>query len=315
MKILIVGGAGYIGGAVTDLLAGSSHQVRVYDLLLYEEAYRKSLPFVYGDIRDRAKLIKHLKWADAVIWLAALVGDQACEVNPSLAQEINADSVKWLCKNYNGRIIFLSTCSVYGEHDKEVCETSPVKPLSVYASSKLDGEKYLKNKNALIFRLGTIFGVGDIFSRIRLDLVVNILTVKAYTYGKIKVFGGNQHRPLLHVKDAARAITENIDKKETGLYNLKYKNMKIIKLAEVFKEHFPKLEIEKTQMHFQDNRNYKASGEKAQKKLRFKPVYTIDDGIEEIKTLLIEGRIKDVENPRYKNHGFLKKNHKKLFCD
>jgi nucleoside-diphosphate-sugar epimerase len=110
LNVLVVGGAGYIGGSVTDILMQSEHQVRVYDALLYEESYRKPVEFVYGDVRESNKLLPHLKWADAVIWLAALVGDGACALNPEVTGAINQDSVRWLAQNYAGRIIFTSTC-------------------------------------------------------------------------------------------------------------------------------------------------------------------------------------------------------------
>jgi len=96
MNILVVGGAGYLGGAVTDLLAESGNTIIVYDILLYEESYRKDVPFVYGDVRDRVKLKKYLDWADAVIWLAALVGDPACSLNEELTIDINKNSVQYL---------------------------------------------------------------------------------------------------------------------------------------------------------------------------------------------------------------------------
>ena len=118
MNILIVGGAGYLGGAVTDILSKSGHNIRVYDILLYEETYRKPIPFFYGDIRDTRKLKVNLDWADVVVWLAALVGDPACTLNKSLTVEINANSLKFLKDNFTGRIIFMSTCSVYGAQDE-----------------------------------------------------------------------------------------------------------------------------------------------------------------------------------------------------
>ena len=197
MKILITSGAGYIGGALTDILKDSKHSVKVYDSLLYEESYRKEVDFIYGDVRDKEKLSKYLKWADVVVWLAALVGDGACHLNPDVSFDVNETSIQWLAKRYDGRIIFTSTCSVYGAQDGELDESSYTNPLSEYASSKLAAEKYLQKKNALIFRLGTLFGVGDTFSRIRLDLVVNTLTVRAYKDNALKVFGGDQYRPLL----------------------------------------------------------------------------------------------------------------------
>src|SRR2546427_3670440 len=162
MNALVVGGAGYVGGAVTDLLLQRKHNVRVFDALLYEEAYRKPIHFVYGDVRDPECFQSQLEWADAVIWLAALVGDGACALNPEVSVAINQESVHWLAEHYDGRIVFMSTCSVYGAQDKVLDETSPVNPLSVYAVTKLAAEGYLQNKNAIIFRLGTLFGVGDV---------------------------------------------------------------------------------------------------------------------------------------------------------
>ena len=137
--------------------------------------------------------------------MAALVGDGACSINPELTFEINSESVKFLAENFKKRIVFLSTCSVYGAQDGILDETSSINPLSEYASSKVQAEEYLQNSDAIIFRLGTLFGISDEFSRIRLDLVVNILVTKALTEGKLTVFGGEQWRPLLHVNDVANA--------------------------------------------------------------------------------------------------------------
>src|SRR4051812_29508306 len=117
MKILITGGAGYLGGVLTDILLKTNHEIRIYDSLVYENDYQKKVPFVYGDIRDKANLKKNLKWADVVVWLAALVGDGVCALNEKDSIQINQESVKWLAKNYDGRIIFTSTCSVYGVHE------------------------------------------------------------------------------------------------------------------------------------------------------------------------------------------------------
>jgi nucleoside-diphosphate-sugar epimerase len=307
MRILVVGGAGYIGGALVDLLLQKAHSVRVYDALLYEESYRKPVDFVFGDIRDHDKLLPHLKWADVVVWLAALVGDGACALNPEVSVEVNQESVRWLADNFDRRIVYLSTCSVYGAQDGVLDESSPTNPLSVYAVTKLAAEDYLKGKNTLIFRLGTIFGVGDLFSRVRLDLVVNILTVRAATKGEITVFGGDQFRPLLHVRDVGHAIMENLDTPHTGIYNLHRQNVRIVDLAYQVRNHFPDLVIHQTEMKFQDARNYRVSSEKARRELGFAPRYSIDDGIMEVKELVENGRLKDLNSPRYANHSFLEK--------
>lgn len=305
MNVLVVGGAGYVGGAVTDLLMTTEHNIIVYDALLYEESYRKPIEFIYGDVRDQDRLKPYLDWADAVIWLAALVGDPACAINPDISIDINQKSIKWMSENFDGRIVFPSTCSVYGAQEGILDEASPTNPLSVYAITKLEAEQYLTDKNAIIFRLGTLFGVGDIFSRIRLDLVVNILTVRAYKTGKISVYGGDQFRPLMHVRDVAQAIVGSLEINQTGVYNSHKQNVRIIDLAYQVRNHFPDLVIEQTPMEFQDTRNYRVSSEKAHTALGFKPSFSIDDGIEEIKSLLISKRLKDVDNPRYTNQAFL----------
>ncbi|KAB2925628.1 MAG: NAD(P)-dependent oxidoreductase [Bacteroidetes bacterium] len=304
-NVLIVGGAGYVGGAITDLVADQKYNVRVYDSLLYEDSYRKEIDFVFGDVRDTERLRPHLRWADTVVWLAAIVGDGACQLKPELTVAVNEEPLKWLAANYDGRIIFMSTCSVYGAQDRELDEDSPTSPLSLYASTKLRAESFLKQKNAMIFRLGTLFGVGDLYARIRMDLVVNALTVRAHTQGMLSVFGGDQFRPLLHVKDVARAVVQNLRSEHTGIFNLHRQNVRIVDLAYQVRNHFPDCIIERSEMPFQDTRNYRVSSRKAREVFGFNPVHSIDDGIMELKFLVETGRIKDVNAKRYSNQAFL----------
>jgi len=304
-NVLVVGGAGYVGGAVTDLLKDSSFNVRVYDNLLYEDSFRKEVDFVYGDVRDTEAFAPQLEWADAVIMLAAIVGDGACQLNPEETTVVNEEVVKWLTDHYDGRIIYMSTCSVYGAQEKELDENSSKNPLSLYAATKLHSESFLEGKNAITFRLGTLFGVGDLFSRIRMDLVVNILTMRAHTQGKLHVFGGDQFRPLMHVKDVARAVVMNIDTAHTGVFNLHRQNVRIIDLAYQIRNHFPDCIIETTEMPFQDTRNYRVSSDKAKATFGFEAVHSIDEGIEEVARLVEQRRIKDVEHSRYSNQRYL----------
>ena len=304
MNILVVGGAGYVGGGIVDKLK-QTHNVTVYDSLIYEESYRKDVNFVYGDIRDHDKLLRLLKANDAVIWLAALVGDGACSINPELTFEINSESVKFLANNFDKKIIFLSTCSVYGAQEGLLDESSSINPLSEYASSKVQAEEYLTDSNAIIFRLGTLFGISDEFSRIRLDLVVNILVTKALTEGKLTVFGGEQWRPLLHVVDVANAIAHTIESDVTGIFNLHYKNFKIIDIAQAIIEKVPSASIETTPIKFQDARNYQVSSEKLYKESGFKASTNLSKGIEEIYNLISNNRIKNVHHNRYSNQNFL----------
>ena len=312
-KILVVGGAGYVGGVIVDLLLlKKNYEVKVFDNLLYESSYRKECKFIYGDIRDKKFYSAKLNQYYAIVWLAALVGDGACAINPDMTNEINFLTLKKLCKVYKKRIIFISTCSVYGAQHGVLHEKSKVNPLSHYATSKLKCEKILKNKNSIIFRLGTLFGVSDNYSRIRMDLVVNTLSAKAFFEKKMSVFGGEQYRPLLHVKDVARAIEIAIRSKKKGIYNLSYKNMRIIDIAKEIQKYFKTSKIIKTKIKFQDARNYKVRNSKALKELSFKAIYNLKYGILELKKLLLEKRIKNFNDPRYTNQKYLEMFNEKL---
>ena len=306
MKVLIVGGAGYVGGGIVDKLK-QKHEVTVYDSLVYEESFRKDVDFVYGDIRDHDKLLPLLNDSDAVIWLAALVGDGACSIDPELTFKINSESVKFLADNFKKRIVFLSTCSVYGAQEGILNESSLINPLSEYASSKVQAEQYLSNSNAIIFRLGTLFGISDEFSRIRLDLVVNILVTKALTEGKLTVFGGDQWRPLLHVTDVANAINFTLDSDTTGIFNLHYKNFKIVDIANEIIKKIPNATIETTPMKFQDARNYQVSSEKLFNETGFRAEIDLLTGIDEVFEIISSKRIKDVNHIRYSNQNYLEK--------
>lgn len=306
-KVLVVGGSGYVGGALTDIIAKENkYEVRIYDNLLFEDSYLKPVDFVFGDVRDLQKLKVHLDWADVVVWLAAIVGDGACSLNPKVTHDVNLKTVEFLSKNFNGRIIFMSTCSVYGASDGVLDEQSKTNPLSIYASTKLDSEKFLENKNAIIFRLGTLCGKGDNYSRIRMDLVLNIMVARALNEKQISVFGGEQYRPLLDVKDAAYAIYDNLETSKTGVYNLANANFKIVDLALKIKEVLSdEIKIESTEQKFEDLRNYKVSYEKAKKELGFSPRFSIEHSIKEIAELFYSGRIKFFKNNRFNNHMFL----------
>ena len=306
MNILVVGGAGYVGGGIVDKLS-KDHEVTVYDSLIYETSYRKKVNFILGDIRDSSKLNSILSDFDVVVWLAALVGDGACAINPELTHEINTESVKNLVQNFDKRIVFLSTCSVYGAQDGILTESSDTNPLSEYASSKLKAEEHLKDSNALIFRLGTLFGISDEFSRVRLDLVVNILTAKALIDKKISVFGGDQWRPLLHVNDVSNAISHCLNTDVTGIYNLHYKNYKIIDIAKEIEKKVKDVEVEVTPMSFEDARNYQVSSQKLFDETGFEASIELIKGINEIYDLIFHNRIKDITDPRYSNQNFLQK--------
>ena len=302
MRVLVVGGAGYIGGAVTDILKKKKIDFTVYDFLLYEQHYLKLVDFVSGDVRDTRKFKKLLPKYSHVIWLAAIVGDQACRVRPELTIAINRDAVKTLAKNYNGRIVFLSTCSVYGENTAEADETTKPNPLSLYAQTKLAAEKALSDANAIIFRLGTVFGVSDEFSRLRMDLAVNYMTARATTNGELTIFGGKQWRPLIHVRNVAEAIVNALPSKMTGVYNLSTMNYQISDLGKEIAQ-ITGCKVKYADQKFEDARNYYVSTKKAKRDgvLKFDKILPVSFGVKQISDLVRTGRIKYTDADIYYN--------------
>ena len=306
-NVLVVGGAGYVGGGLVDELIRIGETVRVFDNLTYEDLFLKNINFVFGDILNFSTLEPHLKWADCVIWLAAFVGDHACAVNPDLTLKTNVESVKQLVNSFGGRIVFPSTCSVYGAQDELLDESSKLNPLSLYAESKLEAEEILGNRsNVMILRLGTLFGLSDSFARLRVDLVLNALTIKASVEKVIPVFGGAQFRPLLHVKDVATAIVPNVSSNIQGIYNLHTDNLTILELANLIIDRIEGSKIQITDVSFQDARNYRVSSEKARNSFGFNPKYSIKFGINEIANLVESRRITNFGNPRFTNSDTLR---------
>lgn len=308
-RVLIIGGAGYIGGYLTDLLVREKCDVTVYDVLAYEERFLKKVPFIYGDIRDREKLRKILPQYDIIVILAAVVGDGACAADPFLTQAINEDCVKWLVDHFSGKIVFTSTCSVYGINNDLIDESATPNPLSVYAETKLAAEQYVMKyaaERALVFRLGTLYGLGDRFSRIRLDLVVNILAKQAALGEELTVFGGDQWRPLIHVKDVGRAILYGLSYDITGLYNLSTGNFRIHEIADEIQKILPSTKIKKVDMLFEDQRNYRVSTacwEEAAPE--WSPKFSLQKGIREIIQLIQNDRIKNPGSPVYSNEAYI----------
>jgi len=305
-NILLVGGAGYIGGTLTNQLVDAGYNVVVYDNLLYEERFLKKVAFHYGDIRDTQELLKIEKKYDTVIWLAAIVGDGACSQDPELTMEINFNSLKRFLDASKRRILFPSTCSVYGMQDGLLTENSPVRPLSAYAETKHMAEEVVIKYGGLVFRLGTLFGIGDEFSRIRLDLVINYLTFKALHDKKITVFGGAQWRPVLNVRDAAAYFAEAVTRNYNDIFNIGMKNIRIVDLAALFKNMFPDIRVEVVDTKFEDSRNYQVSTEKVNSNFIFRPLSGIEQEIDKMRELLASRRIKNPLDARYYNTHFVK---------
>tara|TARA_R110000787_G_scaffold40066_10_gene99848 strand:- start:4280 stop:5242 length:963 start_codon:yes stop_codon:yes gene_type:complete len=306
-KVLVVGGAGYIGGLTSDTLIRNGHDVTIYDNLLYENRYLKDIKFIHGDIRDYKKLTKVSEDFDVIVLMAALVGDPACSVDQELTEVINYKSIKKACESIplDKHVVFMSTCSVYGAQDGILDESSETNPLSSYASTKLKSEKYVTKRGGTIFRLGTVFGLGDTYSRLRMDLVVNVLTMKALKYGKININGGEQWRPIISVIDIAEYITEACEKEYDGIYVLSKENVIIKQLGERVAKLIPNTEINYSKISFQDARNYKVDNSKSLSTFTYQPRITVEDEVGRMVKMFEESRIKDPEDLVYHNGGYL----------
>jgi nucleoside-diphosphate-sugar epimerase len=307
-KVLMVGGAGYIGGLTCDTLIKNGFEVTVYDSLLYEQRFLKEIPFIYGDIRDTEKLELVSKDFDTIVLMAALVGDPACSVDPILTEEINHQAIKRFCEvvSPEKHLIFMSTCSVYGAQEGMLDESSPTNPLSSYASTKLATEAHIMKLGGTIFRLGTVFGLGDTYSRLRMDLVVNVLTMKAVTKGEITINGGEQWRPIIAVKDIAGYVTEACKEKHKGIFVLSYENVVIRELGERVSKLIPGTKVNYTEISFQDARNYKVSNKKSLKTFAYKPVVSVEDEVARMVKIFKDHRVENPEDKIYHNGVFLK---------
>ena len=309
-RILIIGGAGFLGGAIVKHYLNNNadgYEITVLDNLTYEDDYLHPVDFIYADIRDRKKLKAIVEKFDVIVLLAAIVGDAACQANPLTTVEINQDFPLWLMENFDGKIIFASTCSVYGSNDDLLNEEGDIKPLSLYAKTKANVEcEFLKRKDTIIFRLGTLFGVAI---RPRFDLFVNTLTARAVINKHIRVFGGNQWRPNLHVMDAGRwFLNAALNDYKDGVYNLSAFNATIRSVGDIIYEKYPEIIYEVTSSKFEDNRNYKVTTEKAKTMLNFKPELKLENGVDEVAHIINSGRIKNLLGEKYNNALMINKN-------
>jgi nucleoside-diphosphate-sugar epimerase len=307
-KVLLVGGAGYIGGLTCDYLKESGLAVTVYDNLLYENRFLKEIPFIYGDIRDTEKLYDVSKDYDVIVLMAALVGDPACSVDHDLTEEINYNAIKDFCDavSPNKHLVFMSTCSVYGAQDGMLDETSDTNPLSSYASTKLKAEEHILAKGGTIFRLGTVFGLGDTYSRLRMDLVVNVLTMKAVKDGEININGGDQWRPIISVKDIAGYVTEACIEEYEGIFVLSKENVVIRELGERVAGMIPNTKINYTEISFQDARNYRVDNVKSLDTFKYKSKVTVEEEVTRMVKMFTENRVENPEDKIYHNGAFLK---------
>ena len=309
MRVLITGGAGYLGSVLSQKLLAKGYNVRVMDALWYGnesiEDLKKNENFelIKEDIRNLVPTVKAMIDVDAVIHLASIVGMPASSIEPRTSEEINylaTKNIAELCQLHDiETYIFSSTCSVYGyQPNKIINEKSHVAPLDFYAKQKYLSERATGwlNRSPTIYRFGTLFGLSP---RMRFDLVINLFVAQALTDGKITVFGGKQERPFLHVSDAADSLIFGIEKNITGTYNVISENMTILQAAERIKKIIG-CEIEISTEN-EDNRSYRVSAEKI-KQVGFTPLKNLDDTIKEIKDAFSNKLLKDYNDVKYNNY-------------
>jgi nucleoside-diphosphate-sugar epimerase len=273
MKVLLIGGSGYIGSYATWYLSKRGFDPVVYDLL--EPIL--DCEFVKGDMRDIRKLTYIAGPCAAVVIMGGVIGDPAGEANPKLADELNHKAVAEICNECSEKhVIFFSTAGVYGAQDEQLHENSPVIPISVYARTKLAGENHVRAIEGTIFRLGSVYGLG-MDGRFRLDSIVNILTMKAVTEGRFTILGGSQWKALISVRDVACYLEEAICR-ITGTYNIFSRNYTLSEIGEHIVKCLPGTEITYGDMPVND-RNYQLDGSKKLADFKFDSKYGIDEEI------------------------------------
>jgi len=292
-KVLITGGAGYLGSILTEVLLNKKYQVTVLDNLIYKQTsvapftYNKNFKFVLGDVTNETLLKSLVEQHDIIIPLAAIVGMPACKAQPELTIKVNYEQVKnitqWASKNQ--MILIPNTNSQYGSSTEIITEESPFKPLSLYAETKCNAEKaILDSGNGIALRLATVFGMSY---RMRMDLLVQDFVYKAVTDGYLVLFESHYIRNYIHVRDIANTflfMIENYEKCNNNAFNvgLSSANCTKLELANKIKQFVPDLVIVENNFKQDfDQRNYMVSNAKIESK-GWKPQFTLEDGIQEL---------------------------------
>lgn len=316
--ILVTGGAGYVGAVLVPTLLQKGYRVKVLDLYLYGDDVLSSvkdapnLLEIKGDIRDQALLESVMMDVDAVIHLACISNDPSYELDPGLGKSINYDAFGPLVEisKQSGvkRFIYASSSSVYGIKDEaEVTESLPLEPLTDYSKYKAECEKTLNeaatdNFVVTTIRPSTVCGYSP---RMRLDLTVNILTNHAINKGEITVFGGEQKRPNIHIKDMTAVylflLEQPSEKIQKEIFNVGYENYKVKEIAEIVSSTLGA----KTPIRFtptNDNRSYHVSSGKIKEKLGFEAKHTLEEAVRDLKDAFENGKLPNaMEDIKYYN--------------
>jgi nucleoside-diphosphate-sugar epimerase len=292
-KVLITGGAGYLGSVLTEVLLNKGYIVTVLDNLSYKQtsvapfSYHPNFDFILGDVTNESLLKSLVEKNDVIIPLAAIVGMPACKAQPELTVKVNYEQVKnitkWITKNQ--KVIIPNTNSQYGSSTEIITEDSPFKPLSLYAETKCNAEKaVLDSGNGIALRLATVFGMSY---RMRMDLLVQDFVYKAVTDGYLVLFESHFIRNYIHIRDIANAflfMIENYEKCNNNAFNvgLTSANCTKLELAETIKLYVPDLVIVENNFKQDfDQRNYMVSNSKLESQ-GWIPTFTLEDGIQEL---------------------------------
>jgi len=317
-RVLVTGGAGYVGAVLVPRLLRAGYEVTVVDLYMYgdsvlaEVAGDPRLREVRGDVRDEPLLERELRDCDAVIHLACISNDPSFELDPELGRSINYDAfgplVRLAKRSGVGRFIYASSSSVYGVKDvPNVTEDMELEPLTDYSKYKALCEEVLLDERSprfvpLVLRPATVCGWSP---RLRLDLTVNILTNHGFHDRRIKVFGGPQLRPNIHIDDMADLYVLALqlpDSRVDGrILNAGYENHAVEEIAEIVRGVLgPGVEIEKTPTD--DMRSYQISSERIRRELGFVPRRTIENAVRDLVGAFETGRVPNpMEDSRYYN--------------
>lgn len=309
MRVLVTGGAGYVGSRVVAHLVSRGVHVTVLDRLVYGGT--GILPFIAdphfrfvpGDVRDRAAIETVLPGIDAVVHLAAVVGEPACALNEPDTVAINQDAAIRTLDQAEacgvGRFIFLSTCSNYGVSSADTLadEESELRPLSLYARTKVEVERaclaHRGHMAVTVFRLGTVCGLS---ARMRFDLLISELARSAVAGEAIEIYKPAAWRPFLHIADAARVVAHVLGEDKARVrgrvFNVVGGNYQKSGLVDMVRKHFPAVEFRITDMH-PDNRDYRVSGERIVRELGFRTRHTIEEAFLETAVAIRAGVFDD----------------------
>jgi nucleoside-diphosphate-sugar epimerase len=320
-RVLVVGGAGYLGGVLSEKLLHRGFRVRILDNFLYGRrsldaiSQNENLEIIEGDLRNIHTCVSSLTDTDAVILLAAIVGDPASKIRPTETIETNvlaAQALASACKLHHiNRFLYASTCSVYGTGADLLDEEAPLNPVSLYARTKIESEKIIFGMgdeyfSPTILRMGTLYGYSP---RMRFDLVVNTMSMKSFVDGRIQVFGGRQWRPLLGVEDAAEVYILCIEANPQDVGNRVFnvgsdgQNYQINEVAEIIGAALGGIPISRDNSNL-DARNYRVSFSRLARTLGFLPQQTIDSAARTIFEKLRSGEIRNPTQRIYYNHYF-----------